>query len=671
MQQQIKRQTAELNDYVRAGRSTISSSAQSASGEASEIEMPLKQKRTESEIRDQLARNLDLIECGLSLIDKEVLLPNDKGAKGFLDIFCRTANGKYLIIEVKRSDTAAREAIHELVKYVALLKQNLLVKGTEVRLMVASSEWHELLVPFSEFIRSAPYDCGGLRLILGNNGLVASTDKIRLSPEEKWRRLNRRHAIWGFEDEEAALAAIPLISDYLHTVGLQDFVLVMLAINTLGEEHHRFVYFAQQELSLEAYLALIRSRFSAEELLIFEEWIEDLTEIEDRVAEAADKVWEPKDEDDFSYGRIKAIDQQIAHPEKARSWFAPERLVSSTIFRFGRFKDPNISDKMIVDEILGEDGASFHHGYFNADLSSKTEIAALLSMVDNLFDLNPSWRTAVHDLCSYAQKSGATSVSVRAFSNEDVLRTVAGMAIGYSGYVPTLVVEINRGDSVERIFGTLEWNGRKPPTFDRILKKYFENDSFHYFTLCHFGSQKQLNADLMGELGLSYSLCMIDDDLPIPVRVRPSSIENVQDQRRKSIDVFLAKNAALINQVVDLFLKHDGEFQKIFDCAALCYFEKRLDESKCRDNVAEPIYWSGKIEHCDVCKRDMSKNRFMVDSAVVKNGPWVCMCAVCFGQTGGSIGWGKGQFYERDERGWRLIGGGPPIDEGDGERENA
>src|ERR1035438_6386845 len=101
-------------------------------------------KRKEFEIRDQLAHNLDLIEGGLSLIEKEAMLPNDKGAKGFLDIFCRTASGKYLIIEVKRSDTAARDAIQELVKYVALLKQNLLVKDTEIRLMVASSEWHEL-----------------------------------------------------------------------------------------------------------------------------------------------------------------------------------------------------------------------------------------------------------------------------------------------------------------------------------------------------------------------------------------------------------------------------------------------------------------------------------------------------------------------------------------------
>jgi hypothetical protein len=632
--------------------------------------MASKPKRAESEIRDQLARNLDLIESGLTLIDKEVMLPNDKGAKGFLDIFCRAANGKYLVIEIKRSDAAARDAIQELIKYVALLKQNLLVKNAEVRLMVASSEWHELWVPFSEFVRSAPYDCEGLILTLGDDGLVISTKAVELAPEERARRLSRRHAIWGFQDEDAALAAVPVISGYMHAIGLRDFVLVMLAINTPGEQTHRFLYFAQQELSLEGYMVLIRARFSAEEVEDFEKWIEDLMEIEDKVAEAADKVWEPKDEDDSLYGRIKAIDRQIAHPEKARAWLAPGTLANSRIFRFGRFDDPNITDEMIIAEILGEDGASLHHGNYIANLSSKAEVAALLSVADNLLHLNPVWRTAVHDLCAYAQKSGAASIHLQAFSNEDILRSMAGITIRYLGYVPALVIEINRGTTVERVFGSLEWNGRKP-RFNEILKKYFENDSFHYFTLCHFGKQKQINADLMEELGLSYAICRIDEGKPIPVRARPSSIEDVQDQSRKSLDAFLTANKAFVKQLVDLFLKHELEFQRLLDRTVLSVCEGRLEPLKREDDAKEPTYWTGAIESCDVCKRDMSKARFMVDSAVTVGGPWGCMCAACFGNAGGSIGWGKGQLYERDGNGWRLVGGGPPSDEGDADGEYA
>ena len=39
--------------------------------------------RTEDEIRDYLAQNLDCIERGTVLINREEYLPNDKGASGW------------------------------------------------------------------------------------------------------------------------------------------------------------------------------------------------------------------------------------------------------------------------------------------------------------------------------------------------------------------------------------------------------------------------------------------------------------------------------------------------------------------------------------------------------------------------------------------------------------
>ena len=348
--------------------------------------MTLARKRTEDEIRDHLAEHLDLIEPGLTLIGKERILHNDKGAKGFLDIIARTTDGKFLIIEVKRSDAAAREAVQELVKYFALLKQNMLVKTTEVRLMVASTEWRELMVPLSEFIRSTPYDCQGLRLLLGADGLTERTELIELAPEEPPRRLNRRHFIWGFNNEAHARAGVPIIAAYMRKVGLKDFVILLLEIKDADRPESRFLYFAQQELSLDAYMALIRKRLSRKEFSEFQEYLdEDYSEAEDKIGEAADKVWEDEGE---LFRRLGHSDCQIAHPEKARAWFAPKTLIRAEVIRFGRFEDDHITDEMIKAEILGEDGASFHHLDISANLSSKAEVAALLAAADNLFDLN-------------------------------------------------------------------------------------------------------------------------------------------------------------------------------------------------------------------------------------------------------------------------------------------
>jgi hypothetical protein len=126
---------------------------------------------SEAKIRDYLATNLDLIEPGLSLIEKERFLRNDKGANGFVDIFARSAAGHLVVIEIKRSDAAARQCIHELSKYAALLRQNLLVKNTEFKLLVLSTDWHELRTPFSEFLQITRYNCSGFQIIVGSDGL--------------------------------------------------------------------------------------------------------------------------------------------------------------------------------------------------------------------------------------------------------------------------------------------------------------------------------------------------------------------------------------------------------------------------------------------------------------------------------------------------------------------
>ena len=75
---------------------------------------------TEAALRDELASKLSLIEPGLTLIETEHPLPNTLGAKGFIDILARDRFGNRVIIELKRSNQTARQALHEVLKYVPL-----------------------------------------------------------------------------------------------------------------------------------------------------------------------------------------------------------------------------------------------------------------------------------------------------------------------------------------------------------------------------------------------------------------------------------------------------------------------------------------------------------------------------------------------------------------------
>ena len=49
---------------------------------------------------------------------KEQYIPNKFGTRGFTDLYPKNEFGEHVIIEIKRSNSAAREALHEVNKYV-------------------------------------------------------------------------------------------------------------------------------------------------------------------------------------------------------------------------------------------------------------------------------------------------------------------------------------------------------------------------------------------------------------------------------------------------------------------------------------------------------------------------------------------------------------------------
>ncbi len=73
------------------------------------------------------------------------------------------------------------------------------------------------------------------------------------------------------------------------------------------------------------------------------------------------------------------------------------------------------------------------------------------------------------------------------------------------------------------------------------------------------------------------------------------------------------------------------------------------------------VYFSPSPTHCDLCRRSMSEDKYMIDGAVKGLGVWACMCADCFDEHGRKIGWGHGQLYLRDEIGWLEVAGFSPA----------
>src|SRR5258708_15501695 len=101
---------------------------------------------TEADVRDSLAAGLAEIEAGLTLVDTEVPLPNAIGARGRIDILANDRFGNFVVIEVKRADQTARQALHEVLKYAELLTREHGIASHRIRLVIASTTWHELTV---------------------------------------------------------------------------------------------------------------------------------------------------------------------------------------------------------------------------------------------------------------------------------------------------------------------------------------------------------------------------------------------------------------------------------------------------------------------------------------------------------------------------------------------
>lgn len=614
----------------------------------------------ESQIRDFLAENPEIIEPGMAVVKAEEFLPNDQGARGFIDLFCRDKSGKYVILEIKRSDASCREAITELYKYSSLLKRKYLLNNNEIRLIVASTNWHELLTPYSEFFHDSNFEISAKQIELEDGNSIKCLKNLDPFPPVEGREIIRRHHIWEFERSDDAVTAVDDLSDQIISYGIEDFVILSIPLNepVWGVEH--ILYVALLSRPFEFFNALIQQRFSPEEIEEFESWIEDMSEPSDRLGEAADKAMDSNWSGRSTRKEIKSSGYQISHPEKARHWITGQNNVK--IHRFGRFVDKTLDDQKIIDGILGDEGESFFFLEIACSLTSKPEILKAAKAIDNVFFNNPIWRRACHDALDWAAAKGAKSIEIKAFNNDDIVRTIAAAACGMPQFLPGLDISVDGGNS--RFVGSLGWSGHSD-TLETVTEEFFDSDLTSYMIMHHFGGDRQINSDLMEALGLKYTINRLQDGQPVEIRFRGRSVEDV---KRKLNDFREFLESSDCTSAFVRLLEADMGFMNARAEAELKPLEQA--EEWCAEQrdpvmVSKGLYWSGDLQHCDLCRRDFESVKFMIDGSI-EGGPWACMCSLCFMQLGTGFGVGKGQLYEHTQEGWLQTSGGfPPENEED------
>ena len=180
-------------------------------------------------LRDKLCQRLDLIESGLTLISKEEYLRNDNGSSGFIDILSRDKFGNLVIIELKRADSPARQAVQELCKYLALMKRNHNIPENRLRCIVVSTTWHELRTPFFEFKNSVQLDVEGYQLFLDASQNPYRCELIEEDANQEIQiTICPRHRILIFTNQDTRDSASTDLTTFLMESGISDYCCLIL-----------------------------------------------------------------------------------------------------------------------------------------------------------------------------------------------------------------------------------------------------------------------------------------------------------------------------------------------------------------------------------------------------------------------------------------------------------
>jgi Predicted nuclease of the RecB family len=185
----------------------------------------------EDKIRDKLALHLDILEKEIVLLKKEAFLPNHQGTRGFVDILAKDSLGRFVIIELKRSKAASREAIHEILKYIENIKETKSLKNDEIIALIVSTEWEELLIPFSSFVEKAPYSVVGYKLTVDTDLTPLSATIVEPLKLKNERLLSDRHSIALYRNKENLEKGVKSHIQCYTNKNIRDFVLLILKAN--------------------------------------------------------------------------------------------------------------------------------------------------------------------------------------------------------------------------------------------------------------------------------------------------------------------------------------------------------------------------------------------------------------------------------------------------------
>ena len=644
----------------------------------------------EFSIRDLLVDQLDCIEYGLQYLEKEKYIPSDIGTNSFIDIVARDSNDNWVIIELKRSNATARQAIHEVLKYVEAIKAHLGVRDDEIRTMIVSTIWDELLVPFSKFCSETSLDITGFKIDTSKPEMLTSQKVIPLKITAG-RTLSPWHELNLYTNKENLLRGVESYVRANSSKGIDDYVLVVLeaplghhekvvattregfanvhrrysdevnyneidALLEKLEEYKYILYFVPQLLSPEACKeALQRTDEDMEELT---EILEDMEE-EESLCTLHEHLFAAEP-------RTFSERYEIGYPAKFSSrLIANEGWSIVEIKRYGSLaRNQLLAERTIISEICGETGSSGQTFKRSISMASKSQVSAARLEIAECLPINPSWRSNILSHLDEIEKDHPDSVvDISIYSPSTGLFTLffaVTMEQGES-FIPSYSLAVkNNGDTTTLFFGDLETRENNA-TFREVIDKFYDGDIGIFLLSATWGYRESKDTEIFDFIGIQYGSYRCD------VNGKDRKFIVWRDSTWREIDPIIPYQSLYhFIECKSIFMKHlvtkIGRRMNggIVDASNTDRPLLELADSSPSDG---PQYVASALaSHCDLCQCAFIEENFLVDAAVPgQGGMWASLCADCVAETGATIGWGQGQLYRRLESGgWQEVAGGPP-----------
>lgn len=446
----------------------------------------------EKEIREYLAQNLHLISNELILVKTEYKLENHVGTNGSIDILAKDIYNNYVIIELKNSRQSSREAIHELTKYSALLKCKLRLKNSEIRLILISTDWSELKVPFYEWKSKIDNLAEGY-LFTEDRQCVFIDEKLE---EPEIRELSRNELMFLYQTKEKMERYEQHLIEKIKACGIKDFILLKISNDSNSWVVYPFaLVLIMQRKTEDYYVSLLTSRgwkkqeldvygYRGEEQLVFlEECLyKELVTL---------KMYE---------------DVEISYPEKLASAFTQQGWKLVEIIKCGYFKEEHRDDSWYLKKILGvEEDNNFTFSDF-CELKFKKRFQEMLEhmreFLRNKDDMLPVFEEIWSSIC----KDTVKSMSVDIYNRGDILLNLMLFEKNKDmGELPYMDLLFTFQDGrVERYILLPAYSEKELKPNHYVLKTLLSGDGTPYMIKLHTGEMINCNAEIMKNLGLTY-----------------------------------------------------------------------------------------------------------------------------------------------------------------------